>query len=285
MSTIVITGCSSGIGLATAKAFLLNGDHVVATCRSVDSPALNDLRQAYPGNLQCMEMDVTNSVSIRKVVVAISAGHEAIDVLVNNAGMAIPGPIEALAEQDCRQAMDTNFWGALRMSRAVLPYMRARRSGVIVMLSSLSALIGLPCDGMYAASKAALEIAAESLRAEVQPFGIKVCVVQPGNFKSRLAEKAVERAHDASDSVYGPLLKRHIDSIRSGVPNADDPQLIAATIVAIAHTKNPGFRYPVGSQAQSVIAKLRTMSEQERVEFIETISDTAWWAEGKGGSD
>ena len=183
MKTWFITGCSSGIGKGIAKAVLARGDQAVITARSVER--LSDLAEQYPDTALAIELEVTDTASIKNAVERAKGHFGAIDVLVNNAGRGYSGAIEEGDPEAVQELFNTNFFGPVALIKAILPDMRTKRCGAIINISSLGALTCGMGGGYYAASKGALEKMSEALRKEVSPLGIKVMVVEPGPFRTQ----------------------------------------------------------------------------------------------------
>jgi NAD(P)-dependent dehydrogenase (short-subunit alcohol dehydrogenase family) len=188
--TWFITGASSGFGAAFARVALERGANIVATARS--AAPLAELAASAPGRVLALAFDVTESGAADRAVSAALARFGRIDVLVNSAGYGIVGAVEETPEAELRAQMETNFFGAVALTRAVLPHMRARRSGAIVNLSSLGGQLSFAGFSAYSASKFALEGFSEALAQEVAPFGIKVLIVEPGAFRTRFAGGALK---------------------------------------------------------------------------------------------
>ena len=282
MSVILITGASSGFGMLTALAFARQGDTVYA--------AIRDLNKGYPlqdeasaTNLQVnlVELDVTDIGTIHAAVKHVLAEEKRIDVLVNNAGIHIPGALEDMPEADLHRVMDTNFFGVINMTRAVLPAMRKQKSGRIIMLSSVGGMISRAVDSIYCASKWALEGMSEGLRYEVARFGIKVSMIEPGVFRTPIGEKYRTSLDYPQASPYRDLLEFRIDKVAEAVNDGDDPQLVADLIVNVANQDNPEFRYPAGQQAEEFLSELKQMDADERDEVIRTAAEIDWWLEGR----
>ena len=178
----LITGASTGLGRVLAEQVLAGGGQVAATARKPEQLAL--LREKYGQNVFTQALDVTDEASVEDAVAAIEQHFGRIDVLVNNAGYGLVGAVEEAAEADIRQVFETNVFGLLRVTRAVLPGMRARRAGHILNLSSIGGLIASPGLGYYNATKFAVEALSESLTGELKPLGIRVTVVEPGPFRT-----------------------------------------------------------------------------------------------------
>jgi len=277
MGRVLITGCSSGFGQLAADELARRGHQVFA--------GLRQPRRAAPArahaSIRWVELDVTDAAAIDRVVAQMVSQAGGIDMLVNNAGIAAPGALEDLDVDVLHEAMATNFFGALRLTRAVLPIMRAQGAGRILMMSSLSAQVGLPGEGIYAASKAALAAAAESLRFEVDRFGIQVCLIEPGAFATGMPERIAAAGTGPAGSPYRPLLEHLLERARSALGSGDDPQRVADLIADLAEASELQFRYPVGQQAEQVVAALKELDEAARARFIQSVNDTRWWSNGE----
>ena len=288
MATIVLTGCRSGFGFHAALKFAQNGDQVFATMRDVsESGPLEGAAQAEGLEIQVLELDVTAPESFAPVIDRVLEKAGAIDVLVNNAGLLRPGALEDVPEAVLRDVMETNFFGPVLLMKAVLPQMRAQGSGCIINVSSLSGLAGLPGDTVYAASKFALEGATEALRHEIDRWGIRVALVEPGLYATDLFASAPEDLglpdYIAPDSPYRALTQEQLAGIRERIPNAPHPALVAELLVEIAHSKRPQLRWPSDARAGEIAAQLRTLGDQERDAFLRQASGTSWWSDGRAG--
>lgn len=280
MSTVLITGCSHGIGRAAAFAFVRAGFAVFATARrGVDCETLRADAQSTGITLQTLPLDVTDEGSIASAVTQVIDAAGAIDVLINNAGIARIAAVEDMPPEDVELTMRTNFLGPLWLTREVLPHMRARNSGRIIMVSSLSAAVGLPGVGLYSASKAALERASESLRSEVDRFNIHVSVVAPGAVNTRMPEQMGAQT-DASGSPYAGLIDYLVAQTNERLGSGIDAQDVAELLVSIASDAEPRFIYAAGAQAEGVLARIADMDDRERENWIHGINDTAWWSRG-----
>ena len=239
MGVVLITGCSSGFGLETALAFARNGDTAVATMRNLAKA--DELRQRAADEdlaVQIEELDVTDGASVEAAVAGTIARNGAIDVLVNNAGLAHRSPVETMSIDTAMTVMDTNFWGPMRMVRAVLPVMRERRSGVIVNVSSIaSRLPALPYNVMYAASKQALNALSEALAGEMAPHGLRVVSIEPGFFDTEITANTPSRDEHPGD-VYADDVQWFQSFADARVGTGADPARVADAIVAAV--ANPG---------------------------------------------
>jgi NAD(P)-dependent dehydrogenase (short-subunit alcohol dehydrogenase family) len=246
MKTILITGCSSGIGLATAKLFAAQGWNVVATARNTGT-----LGSWAPfTNVLPLQLDVTDEASIREAVAATEKRFGRIDVLVNNAGYGLFGPIEGATAEQFEAQFRTNVFGAVAMIRHVLPLMRKQQSGTIVNVSSLSGRFGSAFLAPYTATKYALEGLSESLRFELAPHNIHVKVVEPGHFKS---EFITQNLQWSEHTAYEPQLDNMKAWVAQSMARADDPKRVAETIFRAATEPSGRLRFSVGDRALRVI--------------------------------
>ena len=235
--------------------------------------------------LHTVLLDVRDKDAVSRTVTKVQAAAGRIDVLINNAGITKTAALEDMPAADVEAIMATNFFGPLWVTRAVLPYMRAQCSGCIVNLSSLSGLIGLPGDSIYAASKAALEIASEGLRHEVARFNIRVCVVEPGFFNTRMPEKMSNPETVDPRSPYALLTSYLVNRQAARTGEGDDPRRVAELLLNIAGQDAPAFRIPAGAQAERIAPHIAGLSPTERDELIPTINDTQWWSAGGEAPD
>ena len=209
-TVVLITGCSSGLGLLMAETLARKNYHVYATMRAVDernaktARELRKLAESESLQLDVLELDVTDIASVERAVDVVIAQRGRIDVLVNNAGYLLLGLTEACTIEQAQRIFDTNFFGAVRMNRAVLPHMRRRRSGLLVHISSGAGRVGIPGLGLYSASKFALEGLAEAYRHELASQGIESSIVEPSAFFTPLFQKQDEAADTLRSSAYGP---------------------------------------------------------------------------------
>ena len=274
---VLITGCSSGIGRATALEAASRGHRVFATARN--RAGLEEL--AGLSGMAALPLDVTSSESIRRAVEEASARTGRIDALINNAGYAQYGAAEDLAAEDWRRQFDVNFFGAIEVTRAVLPGMRNARSGTIVNVSSVAGKIAIPFSAAYCSSKHALEAFSDALRVEVAPFGIRVVVVEPGPVSTRYMDRA--RAEVArirsSPGPYSPFYANaeramETDFQAGSVP----PESVARVIVDAIESPIPRTRYRVGRMAKIFIPLRRLLSDRSfdrRMKKVLKIPDRA----------
>ncbi|HEY5758811.1 MAG TPA: SDR family oxidoreductase [Steroidobacter sp.] len=281
MAVVLITGSSSGFGWAMVQEFARRGDEVYASVRALSSASPPWPRVDGGGSIHPLELDVTSGASIDDAIGGVLAAAGRIDILVNNAGMHRLGAFEDMPESELRLMFETNFFGAVRVTRAVLPAMREQRSGHILMMSSIGALISRPTDAYYCASKSALEAAAEALRYEVARFGIHVTSIEPGAFRTQIAEKGAQALYDVSESPYAQLVQFRIAKLRDACRHGDDPLALARAVAEVAHEPQGIFRRPLGNQAKGMVEHLRAVDDIGRDAYIREKSQTNWWIDGQ----
>jgi NAD(P)-dependent dehydrogenase (short-subunit alcohol dehydrogenase family) len=257
MKTWLITGCSSGFGRELARTALTHGDRVVVTARNTDDVA--DLVAPYDAaQAVAVRLDVTDSGQVAAAVEATTDRFGTLDVLVNNAGVSYFGGVEESDEEAVRRLFEINFFGLMRMTAAVLPVMRAQRSGTIVNLASIAGLNGFPSVGYYCASKFAVEGVSEALAQEVAPFGIRLLLVEPSGFRTDWARSSgqVTRPIAAYDDTP---LRAMVEGARSA-PQSGDPAKAAAAIYADVQRGGPNLHLPLGAASvAATTAKLEAV--------------------------
>lgn len=259
MAVVLISGCRTGIGLATALAFARRGDTVYAGIRDHSrSDALQAAARTVGATISVIELDVTDAGSVSDAVAAVVSSAGRVDVLVNNAGIGYAGPVEEMDAGLARAVFETNFWGPVRLIREVLPHMRGHGGGVIVNISSFTTQIpALPVVSMYTASKAALSAMTESLRWEVAAQNVRVLAIEPGLFSTGFYHAGQTRVADRSP--YFRLVERVDQMLADGVTNGADPgQLAEAIVEAVADPATP-TRLVVGEDAIKQIDAFRAM--------------------------
>ncbi len=247
---VLITGASSGFGKVTAGFLSSRNYRVYGTSRNASQPGELPYRM--------IRMDVRDSDSVNQAVAEVLNREGRIDVLVNNAGISAIGPLEQTPMEDLTDMMDTNVRGVLRVCQAVLPAMRNSGSGLIINISSIGGLVGLPFRGLYAASKFALEGMTESLSMEVTSQGISVCLVEPGDYNTSISQnrKIVELPQD---SVYQSAISGLIKTVGEQMEKAPEPLPVAELIFRIINTSSPRLRYRTGSFIEKLSVVLKTL--------------------------
>lgn len=243
---VVITGCSSGFGLLTAARLSAAGYTVIATMRNLNKRGgLDEEVKARGGQVDVVQLDVTKRDSIAQAMQGIGEKYGHVDILINNAGYGIGGFFEDLSEREIREQMEVNFFGVQNVTRAVIPFMRQRKQGKIINISSVAGFSTSPAFGAYNASKWALEAFSESLRYELRFFGIDVLLIEPGTYNTKIFHENARYAEnfDNPDSPYYPLSqylrKRTMDYVTDCFK---DPEEIPALVERLITLKHPPFR-------------------------------------------
>jgi NAD(P)-dependent dehydrogenase (short-subunit alcohol dehydrogenase family) len=262
----IVTGSTSGIGYATSLMLARKGFYTYASVRNISrSASLESVANAEKLPLKLIQLDVTNDNSVKEALEKIVSERGRIDVLVNNAGYALFGAFEDLSLDEIKAQFETNFFGVIRVTQQVLPTMRTQGGGgVIVNVSSLNGLIAFPVISAYVSTKFATEGLSESIAYELEPFGIKVVLIEPGPVGSNFMKGSVlpKRALDPQ-SPYSELMQKVNAKITSDHDNATSPEEVAKTIVQAILTEKPEFRYLVGSDAVSLLEARKNMSFSE----------------------
>ncbi|GAB1338663.1 oxidoreductase [Streptomyces sp. E-15] len=279
MSVVLVTGCSSGFGLEIALAFAREGDTVYASMRNpAKADRLRERAAAEDLSVEVIALDVTDETSVRQAVAHVEQRHGAIDVLVNNAGITYAGAVELTPEEHARRLFDTNFWGALRTVRAVLPAMRAAGRGTIVNISSLAGRMwSVPYGGFYAASKFALGSVSEALAGEVAPFGVRVVCLEPGNFATDVRANAYVRETGPDDPYAADESWMQEFLARSSGEGAGDPAVLARAAVDAVRDTNTELHTLVGEEARMMTEALEAAGTFEKwlpgfVTFAESVA-------------
>lgn len=245
---ILITGGSSGIGKSIGTFLHQKGYVVYGTSRNP-----NQVKESV---FPLLQLDVREANSIKSAVSELIQKEGKLDVVINNAGVGITGPLEEIPTQEIKNNFETNFFGPIELMKAVLPQMRNQKSGLIINITSIAGYMGLPYRSVYSASKGALELITEAIRMEVKPFGIQLTNVAPGDFATNIAAgryHAPLKGDSAYSVPYGNTLKMMDEHVDSG----SNPDEMAFAIYKIIETANPNVHYKVGSFLQrfSVVLK------------------------------
>ena len=266
----VVTGSSSGIGFETSLLLAKNGFFTYATMRDLDkSNKIIDLKQKEKLPLEVLKLDVTDDKSVKEAIEKIANEQGTVNVLVNNAGYALVGPLEELSIQEFKEQFETNVFGAIRVTQAVLPIMRKQRQGTIVNISSIAGRIGFPLTSAYVSSKFALEGISESMAYEIDQFGTKVILIEPGVIKTNFDHnlkigKKVSTTNDRN-SPYADITEKRIAGFKprfeNGIPAIDVAKVI---LKAITSKKVPSeSRYLVGNDAFKLLEIRKNRSDKE----------------------
>ncbi|HEY0185815.1 MAG TPA: oxidoreductase [Rhodopila sp.] len=269
MPTWMITGCSTGFGRELARAVLARGWNAVVTAR--DPATVADIVAQHAGTALALPLDVTDSAQIAEAVRRSEARFGGIDVLVNNAGYGFRGAVEEASDAEMRALFDTNFFGLVAVTQAVLPGMRARRSGFVVNISSVGGRRAAPGSGFYSASKFAVEGMSDALRKELKPLGIGVMVVEPSGFRTDFAGRSLRQSAKTIDAYAPTAGLRRKENITNDGKQAGDPVRAAEAIIKALQADKPPFRLALGRDA---VERIREEMDTQRNE-LETWADTA----------
>lgn len=272
MKTALITGTSKGIGLETALAFGRAGYKVFATMRNTSKA--DDFKQQINSeslDIHVCEMDVDSDVSVKKCIQDLTQKYGQIDVLVNNAGIERHGSVEELSMEDFKAIMETNYFGVLRCTKALLPQMRKNKNGCIINVASVSGHISNSPLGAYAASKFALEAISEALAGEVKPFNIRVAIVEPGIINTQMASDI-----SVGDTSLYPHSKRMAGLFSASLQTPTPPTLVAEKILEIAESNTWKLRHPVGPDAEPFIQWRKSLTDEEWVDWS-AVDDDEWY--------
>jgi NAD(P)-dependent dehydrogenase (short-subunit alcohol dehydrogenase family) len=271
MSTWLITGCSTGLGKSLAQAVLDAGHNVLVTARDVRT--VQELASGHPHTAAAVALDVTNKAQIESAVKLAEERFGSIDVLVNNAGYGYRGAVEEGDDKDVADLFATNFFGTVSVIKAVLPGMRARRSGTILNVSSIAGRLAAPGSGYYSASKFAVEGMSDALRKEVAPLGIRVTIVEPGAFRTDFAGRSLHQAKaNIADyaATAGPRRKEN-DKTHGTQPG--DPVRAAHVLIELVAGAQLPARLLLGSDAVRIVgAELAT--QREEIDAWKAISES-----------
>lgn len=258
---ILVTGGSCGIGKSVCL-FLHNKGYIVyGTSR-------NPSRYANKNPFQLIALDVLNEESITKAVQEIISKEGRLDVLVNNAGIGMLGSIEDGTVAEVKEVFDTNVFGILRTVQAVLPHMRERKTGLIINISSIAGYMGLPYRGIYSASKASVHMITEALRMELKPYGVKACIVDPGDFATNISDNRKVAKAGRNGSVYAKEIDRIEAIINSEVAHSSDPIQVGEAIAKIIKAKQPNVNYLIGNSMQKLSILARRLVSKKMFEKI-----------------
>jgi NAD(P)-dependent dehydrogenase (short-subunit alcohol dehydrogenase family) len=253
---VLVTGASSGIGLACATHLAGRGYRVYGTSRRSGA--------GQAGSVSMLAADVTDG-SVEQAIATVLDREGRLDIVVNNAGMGIAGPVENTSIEEAKRQLEVNFFGAVRVCRAALPVMRKQGSGYIVNIGSIGGLIAIPYQAMYSASKFALEGMSEALRMEVRPFGVRVVIIEPGDHKTAITQNRTEISGgtDAYDRSFRAALARTAHDEQSG----PGPEQIARLLFRIVNKSNPRLRYTIGPVPQRAAVWLKRLLPYSVTEF------------------
>ena len=262
----IVTGSSSGIGLETSVSLAQNGFLTYATMRNLDKSSIIKTaadNESLP--IKVVQLNVADNRMINNAIQAIVSEAGRIDILVNNAGYGLVGAFEDLSiDDEIKNQYETNVFGLMRVTQAVLPIMRRQKSGIIVNVSSGAGLFGYPGGSAYVSTKFAVEGVSESMAYELEPFGIKVVLIEPGFIKTNFANAMVlaKKAQDPN-SPYSEMMQRIQANSNEMAKNASSVDVVSKAILEAVKSKNPNLRYPVGKDVEAWAANKKTMGDTE----------------------
>lgn len=249
---VLITGASSGIGRACAEHLHVLGHHVYGTSRRP---------QDHPGlPFELIKVDVDDDRSVERGVKLVLDREGRIDVAINNAGGAFAGAVEETTIAEAKAQMESGFFGVMRVCRAVLPGMRMRRSGLIVNISSIAGLMGIPFQGVYSASKFALEGLSEALRIEVRPSGIRVVLVEPGDLRTSFTANRRRVKAWTADSPYAARAQKALSVMEHDEQSGPPPEIVARLVARIIRANNPRLRWVTGPAYEVIVPALKRLA-------------------------
>ena len=267
----LVTGSSSGMGFTTAIMMARTGIHTYASMRNLKkSKTITELASAEKLPLQVIQLDVNDKKSVKEAITKIVTEKERIDVLVNNAGYGLFGSLEDVSIEEMKAQFETNFFGVIRVTQLVLPIMRKQKSGTIVNVSSVGGRIGLPVLSAYHSTKFALEGLSESMSYELQPFGIRVVIIEPGVIRTNIMNSSIiaKKAQDPK-SPYFSLIQKVENNFKLMMENeSSPPEEVAKVILGVVTSENPQLRYTVGNDAATMIQARVSMSDNQFKKMI-----------------
>jgi len=267
----VVTGSSSGIGFETSLLLARNEYVTYATMRNLKkSTDLQEIAAKERIPLKVLSLDVNDDTSVSNAINTIVKENGRIDVLVNNAGYDVFGSLEELTIDEIKEQFETNFFGVIRATKAVIPTMRKQKSGTIVNISSLGGRIGLmPFLTAYHSSKFAVEGFTESLRQELAQFNINIILIEPGVIRSNFVDNSKNaKNYNPENSPYASTIQKLFEGFQSIMAYSSHPRDVAEVILKVVSTSNPNVRYPVGKDAESVLKARTELSDKEIEKWV-----------------
>ncbi len=267
--TVLVTGCSSGIGLATCHVLSRNNFMTYGTVRNLSKAKnIQDLMNRENLSLKILRLDVNDNQSIKLAIKKILNHTGRIDVLINNAGYGMFGPIEEITTQEIKKQFETNFFGAIRLIKAIVPIMRKQGNGTIVNISSMVGRFAVPLNSAYVSSKFAVEGLSESISFELEEFGIRVIVIEPGVVKSDFFHNVKVKGMNL-ESPYHELMERRVNFLDKAMKNSLTSSYdVAGTILDALNSKDPKFRYVIGNDATNSLRMRNSLSDRKFMEWI-----------------
>jgi len=259
----IVTGSATGIGYETAVHLAKNGFHTYATMRNLQKAnGITEMAKTENLPLSLIQLDVTDDISVTKAIDTVINESGRIDVLVNNAGYGLVGSVEDMSIEEMKAQYETNVFGVFRVTKAVLPHMRKRHGGSIVNISSMAGRIALPLYSAYVSTKFAVEGLSESMAYELEPFGIKVAIIEPGAIKTNFRREQAAKG-SSEDSPYSSMMQSPSKAIEKMLKHRLYPEEVAKTIIQAIENPKPKLRYIVGKDAEELIELRRKSSDKD----------------------
>ena len=259
----IVTGSATGIGYETAVHLAKNGFHTYATMRNLQKAnGITEMAKTENLPLSLIQLNVTDDISVTKAIDTVINESGRIDVLVNNAGYGLVGSVEDMSIQEMKAQYETNVFGVFRVTKAVLPHMRKQHGGSIVNISSIAGRIALPLYSAYVSTKFAVEGLSESMAYELEPFGIKVAIIEPGAIKTNFRREQAAKG-SSEDSPYSSMMQSPSKAIEKMLKHRLYPEEVAKTIIQAIENPKPKLRYIVGKDAEELIELRRKSSDKD----------------------
>lgn len=266
----LVTGSSSGIGYEISLMLARNGFLTYATMRNLNkSENIKSIAAKENLPVRITQLDITDDRSVKNAIQSITAEAGRIDVLVNNAGYGLNGAFEDLSMDEIKAQYETNVFGLIRTTQAVLPTMREQKSGIIVNISSEAGRFGYPGGSAYVSTKFAVEGLSESMSYELEPFGIKIVLIEPGVIRTNIFNNGViaKKSQDPN-SPYTQITQKMASAFEELMKNASSAELVAKIVLEAVTNQNPNFRYLAGKDAETLMEAKRSMSDEEFYKMI-----------------
>ena len=271
---VIVTGSSSGIGFEISLMLARNGLTTYATMRDLHkSSMLTSIADKEKIPLRCVQLDVTDDMSVKQAIETIVNESHNIDILINNAGYGLSGALEDLLIDEIKLQFDTNFFGLIRATQSVLPIMRNQRSGIIVNISSGLGRFGIATSSAYASSKFAVEGLTESMSYELEPFGIKTILIEPGIIKTNFIKAAVlaQKSKDPN-SPYFQYMNNMDEGMKKLIENSESPEYVARVVLDAINDSNPKLRYLAGKDVEHIMEIKNKISDEDFHNMIKNMS-------------
>lgn len=270
LKVAIVTGSSSGIGFSTAIMLARSNFYTYASMRNISkADTIKEVAKKENLPLQVIQLDVTDDRSVKDAVNKVLDEKKTIDVLINNAGYGLIGCVEDISIEEVKAQFETNLFGVIRVTQAVLPAMRKQKNGVIINVSSIAGRVAFPISNAYASTKFALEGLSESMRYEVEQFGIKVVLVEPGVITTNFVSAMVmPKKVLAQNSPYAQFMQKVNEGFKLKRENATDSEEVAKVILKAVTAENPEPRYLVGKDATAWMDARKKMSDTEFEKFV-----------------